>query len=267
MPDGGEAVFARQYIPPGTLVLCEKSWIDLEVDESWWYLPLKFLKLDKDRQKQYLSLPHHSILNVSKREEYLKQFGPNPVNAAVRSILSFEMQVRILSIYAKHAMRNGNNGVVAMFPILRKLRHTCTPNATLCWSTDVNSILIHTIKPVHKGHELAYSFVTFWESLEKRASNLQAYGVTCACHLCVGASNAQEKRSRRRRQHIFDLYGSLQSQWDIHRWPERGFPDHYADDRKPGKQLVALSKSLYKAVLKEELRDVTLIDWQMQSDA
>ena len=142
----------------------------------------------------------------------MQRLGPNPVIEATQKVLPIEMQIQVMSIYATHGVKKDETGRLAMYPTLRKFRHSCTPNTNYGWDSNLDSVILHTIKPVHQGEEIVYSFVTPLKTLEKRVADLEAiFEVRCPCPAGAGASTVQEKRIRRCRQYICDLFERLQS--------------------------------------------------------
>jgi len=89
----------------------------------------------------------------------------------------------------------------AVFSLACRLNHSCSPNAHVAWSTNLQRQTVHALRPIKEGDEVLVSYLEpGLARCERRDAIRRKFGFDCACSLCtLHGAELEESDARQRR--------------------------------------------------------------------
>ncbi|KAI0063123.1 SET domain-containing protein [Artomyces pyxidatus] len=87
----------------------------------------------------------------------------------------------------------------AVFSVMSRINHSCSPNASYRWDEDRFCGEIRAARPIAKGEELTITYTSVLDSRDERQGTLKAkYAFTCVCQACRIPTDQREHSDARR---------------------------------------------------------------------
>ncbi|KAF2217151.1 hypothetical protein CERZMDRAFT_81109 [Cercospora zeae-maydis SCOH1-5] len=191
----GLGVFARQYIPRGTRVICEEPLLEIaqgNLDVAYH----EYLRLSSDRKAVFDAL--HSYLPPHLDAEHAAR-----ICALHRGVSEADLtqhlvdHVRVISIFACNTfiLANGNLGV---FEVSSRLNHSCVPNVHHTNNPVLGKETVQAVRDIAPGEELQVNYMgagATYEMQHVRLPKLQdLYGFSCKCVACSDPTGLSDQR-------------------------------------------------------------------------
>ncbi|KAK5134264.1 hypothetical protein LTR08_006808 [Meristemomyces frigidus] len=194
-PGGGNGVFAKKDIKPGTTIMKDQMVMQItksgpqHTDDEVRHA---FNQLRPDQQAQFLALHEGSRT----------------------------FKTRLLRIYKANAFGHGN--VSHIYLDISRINHACVPNAELDLGPDDTSasVTVVAIRPILRDEEVLICYNPMFSSMtaQQRGNLLRAYyGFACSCTSCLLQGHRRMLSDARRRlikAVMFPLHGNIPPDFD-----------------------------------------------------
>ena len=179
-PNKGEAVFATEYIRPGTLILSE---------EPAFYLS----SIGNTMTQANINRLQQEANNVPFRALYCPPVDPaRPKPDIVRQFEANNFQMSPMKL------RNCRQGI---FIQAARFNHSCLPNAHFAWNLKLGRLTIHAIDHIKQDDEIVVKYRSedsFTVAAERDIDLQRIYGFRCDCRACrAGFSYTMASDQRR----------------------------------------------------------------------
>ncbi|KAF1967831.1 SET domain-containing protein [Bimuria novae-zelandiae CBS 107.79] len=205
----GYGCFALKDLKRGTRILSDRPILSL--------LNGDYLKADIEEAFEKMSAEEKELYwSLASANGQDPKTWPSQIHESVkgREVLRIKEQhdarvakePSLLSIFQNNCMEQGKG--CAIFPHASRFNHSCSPNASFNWNSNIQQETIHIIHDVKKGDEITLSYCDMTHEKTLRAWELKHYGFTCDCLVCTSEEDDPEgfaRQSIARRYRIKEL--------------------------------------------------------------
>ena len=107
-----------------------------------------------------------------------------------------------MAIWKSNAFSKGDgSGAVALYRSISRFNHACAANCATHWSTKLQQMIFHAVKPISAGEELTFDYIGQAGDAQARAvrlASLEKLGFACRCALCALPSSESVVSDARR---------------------------------------------------------------------
>ena len=109
----------------------------------------------------------------------------------------------------------GTESVLALFPSIARINHSCRPNCHHYNSGKTGEFVVRAVEEVSEGEELTISYMSplqradFHDRKSRRKILQEEFGFLCQCELCCRSNVTEDDRKRRRVLEIEVAWGEL----------------------------------------------------------
>jgi ketosteroid isomerase-like protein len=194
-PGKGIGVYATRAIEPGDTVLSEPAMIHItppEFRDGVAYplgdihtlLQSSFDALSPEKQTEIMSLHAHMTPTENANDT-------------------------LMAIMRSNAYTTGNS--IALFPKGARINHSCRPNTSQYWNSELGRRIVYANRHIEAGEELSATYIPLLYGRDARQKRLDQYGFKCACEACALEHDARQA-SDQRRQDLQKAFAAFEPQ-------------------------------------------------------
>lgn len=193
----GLGVFAKELIPRGTRILCERLLLPLNGGEDPREIMSAVERLSDADKKRYFELhPFAAPIRKQHVQKYMKK----------RWDQVSEYERRAIGIY------DANSFEVGVFFLPSRVNHSCIPNAHYEFNPTLERGTYHAVRDIQKGEEVFISYIHGGTRVKSwRQPKLDVWGFVCTCPACENSEEGKKREARRQEMYELDQKLAVQS--------------------------------------------------------